>query len=378
MLDYDILRFTWWALLGILLIGFAVADGFDLGALMLLRTFGREETERQQILETIEPIWEGNQVWLILGGGASFAAWPLLYATSFSGFYAAMLLVLAALILRAVGLNFRGKLEAPRWRDGWDWALVAGGLVPSLIFGIAFGNLLRGVPFHLDAELRPGYEGSFWGLLNPFALVCGLTSVAMLAMHGSAWLALKTDGAVTRRARRGVALGALALVVLFAGAGLWVAFGLAGYVVSGTLAHAGPSNPLGKSVLRDTGAWLANYYIHPLLVAVPAVGIAGALLAALLAQFRHDLSAFIASALGVAGVVATTGISMFPFLLPSSSDPRASLTVWDSSSSRLTLFIMLLATIAFLPIVLLYTGWVLRVLRGRVRLKHVERGGDLY
>jgi cytochrome bd ubiquinol oxidase subunit II len=378
MPDYDILRFIWWALLGILLIGFAVTDGFDLGALMLLRVIGKQETERRQILETIEPTWEGNQVWLILAGGASFAAWPLLYAASFSGFYIAMLLVLAALILRAVGLNFRAKLEAPRWRDGWDWALSAGGLIPSLIFGVAFGNLLQGVPFHLDAELRPVYEGSFWGLLNPFALICGLTSLAMLSMHGSAWLALKTDGAVTLRARRGVELGAFALIVLFAGAGLWVTLGLWGYVIASPLAHAGPSNPLGKTVLRDTGAWLANYHVHHALIAAPALGVAGAVVAALLARLGRDLPAFVASAIGVAGVVATAGISMFPFLLPSSNDLRASLTVWDSSSSQLTLFIMLLATIVFLPIVLLYTGWVVRVLRGRVRLEHVERTRQLY
>lgn len=378
MPEYDVLRFIWWALLGILLIGFAISDGFDLGALTLLRVIGKNENERRQILETIEPTWEGNQVWLILAGGASFAAWPLLYAASFSGFYIAMLLVLAALILRAVGLHFRSKLEAPRWRDGWDWALFAGGLVPSLVFGVAFGNLLEGVPLHLDAELRPVYEGSFFDLLNPFALVCGLMSAAMLSMHGSAWLALRTDGAVTLRARRGVEVGALALIVLFAAAGLWVAFGLRGYVVTSPIVHGGPSYPLGKTVLRDTGAWLANYRVHPALIALPVLAIASALIAALLTRLRRDLAAFCASALALAGVVATAGISMFPFLLPSSSDPRASLTVWDSSSSRLTLFIMLLATVFFLPIVLLYTGWVMRVLRGRVRLQHVERTGPLY
>ena len=378
MPHYDILRFVWWALLGILLIGFAVSDGFDLGTLMLLRVLGKTDGERGQMLETIEPIWEGNQVWLILGGGAAFAAWPLLYATSFSGFYVAMLLVLAALILRAVGLNFRGKLAAPRWREGWDWALFAGGLVPSLIFGVAFGNLLQGVPFHLDADLRPVYEGSFFALLNPFALLAGLVSVAMLAMHGGAWLALKTDGAVTRRARRVVWIAALALVALFAIAGWWVAHELAGYVISAPLAHDGPSNPLAKTVARKAGAWLANYSVHDKLVAAPALGVAGALFAALLSLFKRDLLAFLASAASVAGVVATAGISMFPFLLPSSSDLQSSLTVWDASSSRLTLFIMLLATVVFLPIVLFYTGWVIRVLRGRVPLQHVERSERVY
>jgi cytochrome bd ubiquinol oxidase subunit II len=378
MPDYDILRFIWWSLLGILLIGFAVTDGYDLGALMLLRVIGKDDSERRQLLETIEPVWEGNQVWLIVGGAAAFAAWPLLYATSFSGFYIAMLLVLAALILRAVGMNFRGKLTTPRWRDGWDWALFAGGLVPSLIFGVAFGNLLQGVPFHLDADLRPIYEGGFFALLNPFALLAGLVSVAMLTMHGGAWVALKADGAVTRRARRGVMLAALALVVLFAGAGAWAALGLSGYVVGNALGHSGPSNPLGKTVSREIGAWLANYRIHAALTAAPALGVAGALLAALLSPLKLDRLAFLASAASVAGVVATAGISMFPFLLPSSSDPRSSLTVWDASSSRLTLFIMLIAVAIFLPIILFYTGWVIRVLRGRVAVQHVERTEHLY
>ena len=275
-------------------------------------------------------------------------------------------------------MTFRGKLATPRWRDGWDWALFAGGLVPSLIFGVAFGNLLQGVPFHLDADLRPIYEGGFFALLNPFALLAGLVSVAMLAMHGGAWVAVKADGAVTRRARRGVMLAALALVVLFAGAGAWAALGLSGYVVGSALGHSGPSNPLGKTVSREIGAWLANYRIHAALLAAPALGVAGALLAALLSPLKLDRLAFLASAASVAGVVATAGISMFPFLLPSSSDPRSSLTVWDASSSRLTLFIMLIAVAIFLPIILFYTGWVIRVLRGRVAVQHVERTEHLY
>ncbi len=269
-------------------------------------------------------------------------------------------------------------MQDRRWRNAWDWVLFTSGFVPALIFGVAFGNLLQGVPFHLDADLRPVYEGSFFGLLNPFALLAGLVSVAMLAMHGGAWLALKTDGAVTRRARRTVWLAALALVALFAVAGLWVAFGLSGYVISSPLAHDGPSNPLGKTVARQVGAWLANYSIHGALIAAPALSVAGALLAALLSPLKRDLLAFLASAASVAGVVATAGISMFPFLLPSSSDARSSLTVWDASSSRLTLFIMLIATVIFLPIVLFYTGWVLRVLRGRVGLTHVERTERTY
>jgi cytochrome bd ubiquinol oxidase subunit II len=378
MPDYETLRFIWWALLGVLLIGFAVTDGYDLGTLMLLPFVARDDGERRQALETVEPVWEGNQVWLVTAGGAAFAAWPLLYATGFSGFYIAMMVALVALILRAVGFNFRNKMPDPRWRSAWDWILCAGGVVPALIFGVAFGNLLRGVPFHLDADLRPIDEGSFVALLNPFALLAGLVSVAMLAMHGASWLALKADGAVAARARRAAVGGALILVLLFAAAGVWIAEALPGYAITGIIAHGGPSNPLGKTVVREAGSWLANYRTHGALAAAPALGLAGALLAALATLLRRDLAAFLASGIAVAGVVATAGIAMFPFLLPSSSDPASSLTVWDASSSRLTLFIMLIAAGVFLPIVLFYTGWVLRTLRGRVRLDQVEHGEHLY
>ncbi len=367
MLDYEILRFLWWALLGVLLIGFAVTDGYDLGMGILLRFIAKTDAERRQTIATVEPVWEGNQVWFVLAGGATFAAWPMLYAASFSGFYIAMLVVLAALILRPVAFNFRDKLAEPQWRDAWDWALFVSGVVPALIFGVAFGNLLRGVPFHLEPDLRPVYDGSFFGLLNPFALLAGLVSVAMLAMHGGAWIALKSDGAVAERARRASSIAGWSTLVLFALAGLWVILALPGYSLGAAMAHDGPSNPLMKTVVVAQGAWLANYGHFPLSIAAPIMGLAGALLAALFARAGRDLLAFLSSALGVAGIIATPGLAMFPFLFPSATDPKSSLTVWDASSSRMTLFIMLVVTIIFLPIVLFYTAWVLRILRGRVR-----------
>ncbi len=378
MPSYDILRVIWWALLGVLLIGFAVTDGYDLGTLMLLPFVGRNDAERRQTLETVEPTWEGHQVWFILGGGAAFAAWPLLYATSFSGFYVAMLLVLAALILRAVGFNFRSKLPHPRWRSVWDWVLFVGGLVPALIFGVAFGNLLLGVPFHLDGDLRAVYEGGFFGLLRPFALLAGLVSIAMLAMHGGCWIAYKADGVVAQRASRAAVAAGIVLIVLFALAGLWIADGLPGYALAGAMAHDGPSNPLGKTVVERSGAWFANYQNFPRLAAVPGVAFLGAFLAIGFARARRDLSAFLASGVSIAGVITTAGVSLFPFLLPSSSHPGSSLTVWDSSSSRLTLFIMLIAALIFLPIILIYTSWVFRVLRGRVRLAELEPHDGTY
>ena len=185
MLSYEILRVIWWLILGVLLIGFAVTDGFDMGVGAIFRFIGRTDDERRALLESIEPVWEGNQVWFILGGGAVFAAWPLLYAAAFSGLYLAMFLILVALILRPVGFMFRGKLVEARWRNAWDWALFVGGAVPPLLFGVAFGNLFLGVPFHFDDLQRSIYTGAFFNLLHPFALLCGLVSLSMLVMHGA-------------------------------------------------------------------------------------------------------------------------------------------------------------------------------------------------
>ncbi|HUN99215.1 MAG TPA: cytochrome d ubiquinol oxidase subunit II, partial [Bradyrhizobium sp.] len=250
-LDYEALRIIWWLLLGVLLIGFAVMDGFDLGTAMLLPLVARTDTERRVTINAIGPFWEGNQVWLILGGGAVFAAWPPLYAASFSGFYVAMFLVLAALILRPVGFDFRNKIADPRWRAFWDYALFTGGLVPSVVFGVAFGNLLQGVPFRIDSDLRIFYEGSgLWELLNPFGLLCGLVSAAMLTTHGAAYLALKTDGSVQARAKSFVTIGAVATIALFAIGGLWVWFGIDGYAITSAVVPDGPSNPLLKTVAR--------------------------------------------------------------------------------------------------------------------------------
>jgi cytochrome d ubiquinol oxidase subunit II len=222
-LDYQTLRVIWWLFLGILLIGFAVMDGFGLGTAMLLPFVARKDDERRVTINAIGPFWDGNQVWLILGGGAIFAAWPPVYAASFSGFYIAMFLVLAALILRPVGFEFRNKIADPRWRTFWDYALFVGGLVPSVVFGVAFGNLLQGVPFRIDSDLRIFYQGSgLFELLNPFGLLCGLVSAAMLLTHGAIYLTLRTDGVIRARARRCAGYGAVATIVLFAVAGLWV------------------------------------------------------------------------------------------------------------------------------------------------------------
>ena len=377
MLDYATLRVIWWLLLGALLIGFAVTDGFDLGVAALFRWLGRDDDERRALLESIEPVWDGNQVWLLTGGGAVFAAWPLLYAASFSGLYLAMLLVLLSLILRPVGFFFRNKIAEPRWRDAWDWALFVSGAVPALLFGVAFGNLFLGVPFHIDDLGRPVYTGAFIGLLHPFALLAGVASLAMLAMHGATYAALRVGEPMAARARRAASIAAVVLLVAFTLAGVWL-MSLKGFRISGALDTAGPSNPLRKTVETAAGAWLSGYGARPAFWLAPLVTYAGALGTILLLRAARPGLAFIASSLATGAVILTAGFALFPFLLPSSSAPGASLTVWDASSSQRTLFIMLLATLLLLPIVLIYTSWVFRLLRGTITLEHVRGQGKSY
>jgi cytochrome d ubiquinol oxidase subunit II len=379
LIDYETLRVIWWLLLGVLLIGFAVTDGFDLGVGTLLPLVAKTDTERRIAINAIGPTWEGNQVWLLLAGGATFAAWPPLYAVSFSGFYLAMFAILAALILRPVAFKYRSKRDSARWKENWDWALFIGGFVPSLIFGVAVGNVLQGVPFRFADDMHIFYEGSFFGLLNPYALLCGVLSVAMLSMHGAAWLQLKTSGIVAERARNYGGKAALAVIVLFALGGVFLWLGVAGYRITSDISPVGPSNPLLKTVERDAAAWFANYSAHPWMLIGPILGFAGAAGCLLALRGRREIAALLFSKLSIFGIISTVGLSMFPFILPSSLDPRSSLTVWDASSSHMTLFIMLVAVVIFLPIILAYTAWVYHVLWGKVDADTVnDKGGHAY
>jgi cytochrome d ubiquinol oxidase subunit II len=377
--DYETLKVIWWLFVGVLLIGFAVTDGFDLGVGALLPIIGRSDTERRVIINSIGPTWDGNQVWFITAGGAVFAAWPVVYAAAFSGFYIALLLVLFALFFRPVGFDYRSKLENPRWRTAWDWGLFAGGFVPSLVFGVAFGNLLQGVPFQYDDTLRPTYTGSFFGLLNPFALLTGIVSLSMLVMHGGIYLQIKTEGVVYQRAKLAARIAGIVMIASFALAGIWLSMGIEGYrIVSGPSGNAVP-NILGKVVEHTAGAWLSNYSSYPWMILAPVLGFAGAALALLLSA-RHRVGlAFIASGISLAGVILTAGFSMFPFIMPSSLDPRSSLTIWDAVSSHLTLQLMFWAVLIFLPIILAYTSWVYRVMRGKVTESQVnEQSHSMY
>ena len=378
MLDYETLRLIWWVLLGLLLAGFAIMDGFDLGVAALLPFVATQDHDRRIVINTVGPVWEGNQVWIILGAGAIFAAWPTIYAVSFSGFYLAMLLLLLTFIIRPVGFKDRSKLTHPHWRTTWDWALSIAAILSAMIFGIAVGNVLQGVPFHFDKTLRIFYSGGFWQLFNPFALLCGLLSLVMMIMHGGCYLALKTEQSIQQRTLSITIMAAFAVIVLFALGGVWLAFGVKGYVLAQPIPHDGPSNPLLKQVLMQKGAWLANYTHYPWMVIAPILAFLGATVAVFSLSMRYVVAAFIASALSVFGIVTSVGLSMFPFILPSSSDWSSSLLVWDASSSQLTLTIMLIATVIFLPIVLAYTSWVFWVLRGKVNTQSINANDQSY
>ena len=377
-LDYETLRLVWWLLLGILLIGFAIMGGRDLGVGALLPFAARTDEERRVLLNVVGPTWEGNQVWLILGGGAIFAAFPPLYAVSFSGFYLAMIVILLALILRPVGFKFRGKVKDARWRAVWDWALFVGGFVPSLILGVAVGNVLLGAPFHLDDTMRAFYTGSFFALLMPFALLCGLVSLGMIVTQGAAVIAGRTAGPLADRARTYGTLAAVATIVLFALGGVWIAFGIDGYTITSAVDGNAAINPLAKTVVLTRGGWLANYGLYPWMLAAPVLGFAGLVGAVVGLQARLRLPTLLASSTAILGIVSTAGLSLFPFLLPSSTMPQSSLTLWDASSSHLTLFIMLGVTCFFLPIILLYTAWVFRVMRGTVSTQSLEKNPNAY
>jgi cytochrome bd ubiquinol oxidase subunit II len=369
MLDYEALRVIWWLLLGILLIGFAITDGFDLGLGATFRFLGRTDAERRVLLESIEPVWEGNQVWFILGGGAAFAAWPLLYAASFSSLYLAMFLLLVALILRPVGFGFRNHLPDVRWRGAWDWALSVGGAVPALLFGVAFGNLFLGLPFHFDSLQRPVYTGGFFNLLSPFALLSGLISLSMLVLHGASYAAMKVGEPMASRAQFLGRVASGVFVLAFVGAGVWLEFAVSGYRIVGSIDHAGPSNPMHKSVEVVTGAWLENFHSWRWMWAAPIAALLAAVSAHALLHLRRGGPAFVASAIVQAGTILTAGFALFPFLLPSSTVPNHSLTIWDASSSAKTLLIMLCAVVVLLPVVLAYTAWVFHVLKGRITLE---------
>jgi cytochrome bd ubiquinol oxidase subunit II len=369
--EYETLRIIWWLILGFLLIGFAITDGFDLGVGMLLPFLGRNDAERRVLINCIGPTWEGNQVWFVTGGASIFAAWPLVYATAFSGFYFALLLTLFALFFRPLGFDFRSKMTNSKWRNSWDWGLFVGGFVPALIFGMAFGNLLQGVPFYLDQDLRIFYTGSFFGLLNPFALLAGLISVAMLVMQGAVFLQMKTEDVLYERSKKAVFIAGIVVLIGFALAGIWMTE-IPGYRIISEIDGNAMSTPLTKSVIKESGLWLKVEGRSVLWACLFWTFFAG-VMTLICSRIDRSGLAFICSSLVLAGIILTTGITMFPFLMPSSISPGSSLTIWDASSSHATLQTMFWVVLFFMPIILTYTSWVYRVLKGKVTVEYIRK-----
>jgi len=275
--DYETLKIIWWLLVGALLIGFAIMDGHDMGVCSLLPFVGKDDEERRVVVNTIGPHWEGNQVWFITGGGAIFAAWPLVYATAFSGFYWAMMAVLWAMFFRPVGFKYRSMIQSKRWRTTWDWLLFVGSFTPALVFGVAFGNLFLGVPFSFNDTLVSTYTGSFWALLNPFALLCGLVSALMLIMQGAAYLSHRTEGAIQERSLLFGRIATVLLISLFILAGIWLQW-IDGYVIQSAVDPISQPNPMSKTVVTAAGAWMNNYEQYPLFWAFPLFALTSALM----------------------------------------------------------------------------------------------------
>jgi cytochrome d ubiquinol oxidase subunit II len=339
----------------------------------VLPFIGKTDAERRTIVNTVGPTWDGNQVWLITAGGAIFAIWPRVYAASFSGLYFAFLIVLWALFFRPVAFEYRSKLKTQKWRNFWDWALFVGSFIPPLIVGVGIGNLFLGLPFQFDPESLRFFYGTtmtdasavadLFKLLQPFALLCGLVSVSMMIMHGASYLKLRTKGEVYKRSCTTIKWVSLLLFALFAIGGLWIAFGINGFVWH---SMANPmQHPLGSTVTRGVGAWLTNYSMHPWMIIAPVLGLLGCLYTSFLAKKDALLKSFIASGVTIFSIMATFGFSLFPFIMPSFVKPAQSLLVWNASSSEISLAGIIITAVIMLPIIFAYTAFVYKKLWGR-------------
>ncbi len=334
------LNTVWFLLIGVLFTGFFVLEGFDYGVGILLPLLGKSDEDRRIIINTIGPFWDGNEVWLITAGGAMFAAFPHWYATLFSGFYLALVLMLLALIVRGVAFEFRSKDKDPRWRSLWDWMIFIGSLVPALLWGVAFGNLVRGVP--IDADMN--YVGGFWNLLNPYALLGGLSSLAVFTLHGALFLALKADEEISERAH------AIALRLSIPCMAIVLLFGIAGYFATDIFIRLGV-NP----GISAVGSVITLIAVYPLV-----------------RRGRHGW-AFVMTTLTIILSMTTIFRGLYPRVMVSSLNPDWSLTIYNASSSPYTLKVMTIIALTLVPIVLIYQGWTYWVFRGRItREQHLE------
>ncbi|EGQ8084433.1 cytochrome d ubiquinol oxidase subunit II [Vibrio parahaemolyticus] len=371
MFDYESLRLFTWAIVGVLLIGFTLTDGFDMGVAALLPIMGKNNLERRVMLNAIAPHWDGNQVWLLTAGGAIFAIWPLVYAVAFSGFYIAMMLVLASLWLRPIGMDYRAKIDNPQWRSACDIALFISGVIPPIIFGVGFGNLLVGVPFELNNLLMLDYQGGFFDLLTPFPILCGLVSLSMVVTQGAAFLQMKTKHELRTRAQNITLCGAGATMMLFMFGGLFAA-SQSGYIIIGTMPKDSISNPLNKQVVSIAGGLLHNFIEMPQLWLIPFTAVTSLLVCIWATVSRRAGVAFTMSSITITCIILTVGATLFPMIIPSSINPSHSLTLWDATSSEKTLSIISIVAIIVVPVILGYTAWCYYKMFGRLDNNYIR------
>lgn len=360
--DYTTLKIIWWVILGALIIAFAIVIGCDLGIAMLLSFLGKNDNDRAAILNATVPICRANQLWFILIGGAVVAAWPMVYAVSFSSMYFVLLMIIFALFLRPIGFNFRGLLPDEKWRYNWDKVLFIGGLVPAFAFGVAFSNLLKGIPFHLESDLQIVYPGNIWAFLDPFSVLAGLISLSMLFMQGAVYYQFKSEGKINLRTKKIILFFTISALVLFAIVSYWTTF-ISGYHISSEVFPNALPKPLSSIVKQDSGLWLDNYGHLPYLWYLPASVFVSGLLTIIFSRLNKPAYAFAFSSITIGAIVLTAGCSMFPFIIPSSISPNSSLTVWDYSSTQDRLNLMIWELAIFLPLMAMYSCWTFRVLR---------------
>ncbi|MGH8111295.1 MAG: cytochrome d ubiquinol oxidase subunit II [Rhodanobacteraceae bacterium] len=372
---YAALKIVWWLVLGILFMAIGTMIGQDMGVGTSLRWLGRNDYERRAVLNMIGPHWDGNQVWFVLGGGALFAAFPTVYATLFSGLYIVMLILLWAMIVRPLGFEYRGKLQSENWRGWWDLALFISGFIPMLVFGTALGNAFLGFPFRFNDLMQSFYPTGFGfaTLFNPFAvIICGLMAVALALYQGGAMVNLRGEGVIAERARRMLRVAAVAALVLFTVGGIWLSQ-LTGYAPTGNVNPAMPANPLASMAQTGKGLWLANFFSHPALFIVPII-VYVALIAGIAACGpRHQRFTWWCGAVAWIATVGSVGAAMFPMLAPSNANVNQSLTIWNSSSSLLTLTWMLGFSVVFIPLIVIYTSWAFRVMGGKVSAEEIKQ-----
>lgn len=370
---YAALKVIWFLLLGVLLMGIAIMVGMDMGVGALLRFVGRNDQERRVALNAIGPHWDGNQVWFILGGGAIFAAFPTLYATSFSTFYVVMILLLFSMIVRPLAFEYRSKIGASGWRETWDWLFLVSGAVPMVVYGAAIGNVLEGIAFHFqwDGQYELG-QSFIWYLLNPFAILAGVLSLCLALQQGAAMLMIRCEDPIYGRAKLYGSMAGLIATASFVICGILVSF-MKGFIITGHVDPGGPATPLrGPAVAMRAGAWLHNYGAAPILWMVPVVGVAAMVFAALSLRGDRPVLGWWLNALAWIGTIATVGVSMFPFMMPSTSHPAQSLTVWNASASATSLGWMLTMALIFVPAIVIYTSWAFRVMGGKRRVADME------